>query len=633
MISNEQKREFLFPHDEVRKEQDSILLMANECMENKRNMAIHAPTGIGKTAATLPPALAHVLKHDSEFVLFLTSRNTQHEIVMKTLQKIKDKYGITEGVSIIGKKDMCLKFDEKEIGKNNFYDMCDKTKTKKECVYFENLFDDHSQNGRNASKERMDTSNRMQMQTPIKYLDVLKECKAVELCPYEISMDVAKNSKVVVCDYNYVFNHSIKEKIWGKMNKNMTNAVLLIDEAHNLPDRIRKMASSSLSTLTIKKAISELKKYTKEHEVIDMLEFIQDVFYEKSKKMNKNNYFAEEEIGKSDLVNPIEQKYGFDVVIDQLTEIDEAYSLQNDTLILKNIIHFLESWQAFDTGFARIISIDKNAKNKVTIACKCLDPSIISKDVFSQVKSIIAMSGTFQPLDFYTDILGLENVRQESFKDPFPRENRLNLIIPKTSTVYAKRSMQQWRNIADVLSTIIQNIPGNVQIFFPNYSIKKSVVYCLEPKSAKKIFDEKQGISKKEKDKILENFKSKSGVGAVLTCVSSGNYGEGIDLPGDLLKGVIIVGIPYGFYDTETKATVKYFDEKFNGKGKDYAYNYPTYNRIWQNAGRCIRTETDKGAIIFLGENFSKNMFPKDWEMTISSSNYEEKLKHFFGDS
>jgi len=56
--------EILFPHEKVRKIQDEMLEEVLSSIKNKKNMIIHAPTGIGKTVSVLAPALSYALKND-----------------------------------------------------------------------------------------------------------------------------------------------------------------------------------------------------------------------------------------------------------------------------------------------------------------------------------------------------------------------------------------------------------------------------------------------------------------------------------------------------------------------------------------------------------------------------------------
>jgi len=157
-------------------------------------------------------------------------------------------------------------------------------------------------------------------------------------------------------------------------------------------------------------------------------------------------------------------------------------------------------------------------------------------------------------------------------------------------------------------------------------------IHCLHLTKLLKIIIEKQNLSKEEKEKILEEFKSNKDKGAVLLAVAAGNFGEGIDLPGDFLKGVVIIGLPLEKPDLETKELIDYYEEKY-GKGFDYGYIFPAITKCLQNAGRCIRSETDKGVIIFLDERFAWENYhrclPEDMDFKISKV-YEDRISSFF---
>ena len=152
-------------------------------------------------------------------------------------------------------------------------------------------------------------------------------------------------------------------------------------------------------------------------------------------------------------------------------------------------------------------------------------------------------------------------------------------------------------------------------------------------KCSKSVFYETPNLSKKEKGDLLERFKEYKDYGAVLLSVISGSFGEGIDLPGDLLKGVVIVGLPLEIPDLETKELIDYYQEKY-GKGFDYGYIFPAITKCLQNGGRCIRSETDKGVIIFLDERFAWHNYlrciPLDMGFKISKL-YEDRIMKFFG--
>ena len=139
-------------------------------------------------------------------------------------------------------------------------------------------------------------------------------------------------------------------------------------------------------------------------------------------------------------------------------------------------------------------------------------------------------------------------------------------------------------------------------------------------------------MSKEDKKRFLEKFKAYKGIGAVMMGVTSGSFGEGVDMPGDLLKCVVIVGVPLQKPDLETKELIEYYEDKYN-EGMNYGYIYPAITKSLQNAGRCIRSEKDRGVIVFMDarytwENYAKCL-PSDLNMKITKM-WKERIKEFF---
>jgi DNA excision repair protein ERCC-2 len=112
---------------------------------------------------------------------------------------------------------------------------------------------------------------------------------------------------------------------------------------------------------------------------------------------------------------------------------------------------------------------------------------------------------------------------------------------------------------------------------------------------------------------------------------TGGSFGEGIDLPGKFLNGVVIVGVPLDSPDLETQSLIEYYDKLF-GAGWDYGYIFPAMNRVVQAAGRAIRSESDRGIIVLIDERFTwKNYFkclPIDWKIVVTKEPVE-RIKKF----
>ncbi len=237
----------------------------------------------------------------------------------------------------------------------------------------------------------------------------------------------------------------------------------------------------------------------------------------------------------------------------------------------------------------------------------------------------------------YRDLMGLEEDATEmrEYTSPFPSDNRLNLVVPTVTTKYSKRNREQYKKIAKETSKIVGNTPGNSAVFFPSYSVLRSVVNHLDEEIDKPLLVQERGSSPKERNKLLSRFKSysrKLGNGAVLAGVSGGSYGEGIDLPGQELMSVVIVGVPLKEPDLETEALIDYFEGKY-GRGWEYGYIFPAMTKAIQAAGRCVRNETDKGVIAYLDKRFTwsnySRCFPDELDIEVTEKP-GEKVKRFW---
>lgn len=618
------KNRLFFPYKNIREEQNKLLLNVENALLYKKNLIIHAPTGLGKTVATLSPALSYALKKDLT-ILFLTSRHTQHKIAIDTLKSIKEKFNLDFSVSsIIGKKWMCLISGSDKMYSSDFITFCKKMREEKKCDFYINTRKTQTQFTMKASSLISTLSK-----NPLTTEEIINYSKTELMCPYEISLGIAKNAKVIIADYYYLFNPEIGDNFLQKIGREIEKLIVIVDEAHNLPYRLKDLASEYLSSITIKRAIKEAKRFGYD----STIESLNDIMSSLTNLTEKMQINQEKIVSKNEFMQPLLEKYDYDQLIEDLEFIaDSIRELQKQSYI-GSIARFLRIWQGQDEGFVRIISIKEldNQETYTQLSYRCLDPSVVSRDIINNTYSTILMSGTLLPTYMYKELLGLENCNELIFKDPFPKKNRLNLIIPKTTTKYESRNQEQYKNIAKILNEIIEIIPGNIAIFFPSYFIMEQINEKIDH-NIKITIKEKQNMTKQEKQDFLEEFKSYKDKGAVLLAVASGSFGEGIDLPGDYLKAVIIVGLPLNQPDLETKSLIDYFEKKFK-KGWDYGYLFPAFNKTLQNAGRCIRTETDKGIIIFLDERYAwqnyKRCFPEDWEI-ITTTDYKKIIKDFF---
>ncbi len=607
----------LFPFDEVRPEQNSFMSDVQYAISSGKCLIAHAPTGLGKTAASLSPALEYALKNRLT-VFFLTSRHTQHSIAIETLRRIRKKSGISFSVTdILGKKHMCAQPGIDALHSRQFHEYCKYLRESGMCQFYSNL-----KKGTELSTDArfvVDELKREPAETEL----AMQLGKKHTICPYEAAAIASKDSSVIIADYYYIFNSSIREGFLKKSGKSIEESIIVVDEGHNLPDRMREMLSEQISSFSVERALKEAEKFASEDE-IEFLENLRKAISRLAEGKDRERIIEK---------NELSQFFG-ETNLKRLSQLaDEIREIQKQSYI-GGIVDFINAWkEGDDEGFSRILSIRPGFKSMATISYRCLDPGIESGSVFRTAKSVILMSGTLTPTSMYKEVLGFpEGTLEKSYKNPFPQSNRLSLIVTGTTTQFSKREPKQYEKIAGIIVGSINEIPGNAAVFFPSYDMLNEIYKFIHGNIGKMVFVEHPGISKEEKTKLLSDFKRSYLTGGLLLAVIGGSFYEGIDLPGDLLNGVIIVGLPLGQPDLETKKLIEYYDRKYS-KGWDYGYVFPAFTKAMQSAGRCIRSETDRGVVIFVDDRYTWSRyygcFPRDLNPKITVF-YKDYIREFF---
>ncbi len=613
MLNPERKKELLFPHDAVRPIQDELILSVERALEKKKHLVVHAPTGLGKTAATLAPALSFALKNDLT-VFFLTSRHTQHRIALSTVAEIERRYDITIPVAnLIGKKWMCLQPGVDKMYSGEFMEYCRKLRDDKKCSYYENLKSNNSLSfdAKLAVEQALKTPDSRK-------LKIIGQERGV--CPYEIGVLAAQKSRVIVTDYFYLFNPAIRDVFLSKIGKELESSIIIVDEAHNLPDRIKDLASERISLNVIDRAMQEAEKFEYELPVLSELRAALD--HVSSVVDDDNEAYVERAafLSRISSVDP-----------ERLLKIADVVREEQQRSYIGSVGSFLLAWGGDDEGFSRIVT--KQDANAV-LSYRCLDPGVVAGPVVRSSYNTIFMSGTLSPTVMYAELLDIPlNSEDYTFKSPFPDANRLSLIVPQTTTKYQARGDVMFLEQAKILAKGIDVVPGNSIVFFPSYYLRDKVGAHLQSLTKKTVFFEERGMGKQEREELLLRFDSYKNSGAVILGVMSGSFAEGVDFKGDMLKAVFVVGLPLARPDKETQALIKYYDEKFS-RGWDYGYVFPAFNKILQSAGRAIRSERDRGALVFIDERYAwrtyQRCFPPDWDLRMSVEP-EREIAQFFG--
>ncbi len=626
-------KNLLFPFEKIRRHQDSLIDDTFNTIKNKSNLIVHAPTGLGKTAATLSPALTLAIKYGYT-VFFLTPKHTQHRIAIETLKRINQKYNLEiAAADFIGKQWMCSNDISNEMSSGEFNEYCKDLREQETCFFFNGVWGKKHQLQGKASNLLL----KLKRKNPLHVEELINECKQEECCAYEICSLIGKEAKIIIADYFHIFHPRVKEAFLKRIDKQIENSIIIVDEAHNLPDRLRDILTSRVNSFVLGRAAKEA-SYYKFSELSIGLNYFKDALDELAKS-NLNDK-DEAYVKKEEFIDVLEKYtgYKYEDLKDEIETLAVQVRKDAKRCFSGSIAGFMDHWLGSDIAYTRIIQKQISGKGKkyINLTYRCLDPSISSRDVIQNSIATIAMSGTLTPQVMYRDLLGfpLDKTAMKSYDSPFPEGNRLVLISPEVTTKFTNRTPEEFKKIADLSANIANNVPHNSAVFFPSYFMMNSVKDLFISKIQKKFFVEQQSMTKEQKQQMLDDFKANSKNGAILLGVQGGNFAEGVDLPGNYLQAAIIVGVPLGTPDLETKSLIEFYDYKFN-KGWDYGYIFPAMTRSLQAAGRCIRSSKDRGVIVFLDKRFEwRNYYkciPPDWKPMITKL-AGPKIKRFFAE-
>ncbi len=607
----------LFPHDTIRPVQDSLVIAVAKAVRDRTHLVAHAPTGLGKTAAALAPSIGFALKENLT-VFFLTSRNTQHHIAIETARAIKDRHKVSFGIaSIVGKQHMCSQSGVSGLTSGDFAQYCKSMREDDKCEFYLNAHATPKIASEALTAELVKSS-------PLPAEDVLSRCSSARMCPYEISLAMAQRATLIIADYYYLFHPHIRQAFLARIQKDLGRCIIIVDEGHNLPQRAKDLLTLTLSTRTVRSALKALR----ERQLHGLAGHVEGLGQQLANLGDSVSVGAERIVDKAEFINCVSRIAPYEKLIAEVSVAAETAQDEERTGAIETLASFLDAWRGAGDAFARILQRENDS---ISLTLRCLDPSIATKEVIAQSWCTMLMSGTLIPTRMFRDLLGFPATAPcEEFPSPFPRENRLSLVIPETTTKFSARSDDQYRSIARRVMDISRETPGSAAFFFPSYRIRDAV-YAFCDDMGKDCLLEQPGMPKEEKSALLQRLRGSVLRPAALLAVTAGSFGEGIDLPG-VFQAVTIVGLPLDRPDLETQERIRYYDARY-GKGWDYGYTLPALNKVLQNAGRCIRTERDRGVIIFLDERYAwpryLSCIPQDWQTKITKE-FTQQMRAFF---
>lgn len=577
-----------FPFESYRAGQRKLAGAVYKSIEEGVSLFAKAPTGIGKTISTTYPAVKAIGGGLLQRIYYLTARTTTRAAAEDALKLMASRGLNLHAVTITAKEKICFQ---------------EETRCEKEhCPFADGYYD-------RINGAVMDI---LEHETLMTRSVIEQYARKHMVCPFEFSLDLAYAADMVICDYNYVFDPRISfKRLYGEVRK---RTAILVDEAHNLPDRAREMFSGELTKapfLALQRALKGRNK-----PAFEAAKAVNDWFIAKRKAMADGKPAIAEKERPDELIGLIER---FAEAAEPLLESEGGELLE----MYFAAQQFLRAAKLYDERYTTMVEV---ARNDVSVKLFCLDPAELLKATVKGYRSVVYFSATLTPIGYYMDMLGGgEQDYTLSLSSPFSSE-QLHVSIHPVSTRYQDRA-DSYRPIAEIIHKAAQRKRGNYFVFFPSYAYMNAVHDAyIELMGAEQdsgpaadrpeVLLQQTGMAEEERDAFLAAFQPDGERSLIGFAVMGGIFSEGVDLPGDRLIGVIVVGVGMPQLGLERDTLRNYFQSR--GKnGFTYAYVIPGMNKVLQAGGRLIRSETDSGTLALIDDRYLESgyrqLLPEEW--------------------
>jgi len=598
-----------FPFDTIRPGQKEFMKKALLALNSQEAFFVEAPTGIGKTVSVLYPAIKGLVKNRYDKIFYLTAKEATRGVAESTINQMRRSGLIIRSITLRSKEKMCP-----------FGTECDA----KFCPLAKDYY--------GKLKAALAESLVLDEITPEKITEIALRHG---ICPHEFMLDTMNYCTVVIGDYNHIFSPRVS--MISKEPGNQRIAVL-VDEAHNMIDRGRDMFSASFSLSLIDEMLQDFKGRdtkieTMIHQLRNYFVNIGTCFDSSSSCFKLMEEADEHKVLMTEnweaMRQPPRQLYAklwytisrLSPVLDRLEQGQCRRTSMKFFFEARYFLTVLEHY--FDNAY--ITTASREGK-EITITLNCLDCASKLDYIIRDRLSVIFFSATFTPYEYYRNCLVGPDCDYSSFlrlPSPFPPENLEIMIDSDISTAYKNRSLTQ-DELASRIAECLKDRTGNHMIFFPSFEYLQQIMPRISNElTAKgvtdfKIISQISDMTSIEKEDFLKSFSEPYKGLLIGAAVLGGHFGEGIDLVGDKLTGVVIVGVGLPKITPERQILSNYYSERF-GDGFAFAYRFPGWQKVLQAVGRVIRTETDTGFALLIDSRLANPeytmLFPDHWKI------------------
>jgi DNA excision repair protein ERCC-2 len=566
---DEALRALAFPFEGFRPGQRELAAAVYRCHGAGRHLLAQAPTGIGKTMATLFAALRAAPAQGTRKLFYLTAKTPGRQLALHALQRMKAQP--LRVLELVARDKACEHPDKACHGES--------------CPLARGFYD------------RLPAAREAAAQAGWLDKAALREIALRhEVCPYYLGQDLLRWSDVVVGDFNHFFD--LSAHAWSLTLGDGLRVGLLVDEAHNLIERARLMYSAELRPAAFqavrKGAPAALKK---------TMDRLQRPWSALARLQTQDHTVLPELPGA--FIEALQRHSA--ALSDHLALEPEGANAAGLQDWLFEVQRFLRVAEVFDQHSLVDLTPAPRAAGRArqpVLNIRNLDPGPLLQPRWQAAHSATLFSATLSPMTYVSDLLGLpQDTARLAVPSPFDASQLQVRVTPNLSTRYADRaaSLDQ---LVEVMADQYAQRPGNYLAFFSSFDYLQQALQRLQATNpALPVWAQSRGMGEPEREAFVARFTEDSqGIGFA---VLGGAFGEGIDLPGQRLIGAFIATLGLPQLNPVTEQLRARLQARF-GQGYDYAYLFPGLQKVVQAAGRVIRGPDDEGVVVLMDERFGR---------------------------
>ena len=602
-----------FPHGAMRAGQEEILARAAQVLREPGHLLLQAPTGIGKTAAVLCAALRVAYATDRR-VFFATARTTQQLLAADTLEAMVEQGLFMRAVVLSAREKVCI----------NQRLECHPER----CSYARGHYDRVRQ-GELLERLLKGGVNRPQ--------DLERVARQAHVCPHALARDLVERSDVVVGDYNYVFDPfvALRSCSGGGADRDPSERwFVLVDEAHNLVERARDWLSPALRGARLGAAARHLEALGEQFQPYagllgELQRAVEEAVCGAGGAFADGTAVVELDEGRFHDLRARFDSLLLDYALAMGPQGAAPARLEDPYLrICSDLMRFC---QRLEQAGEESVALHRPDPAGADLRLFCRDPASYLGPCFQQLAGSIAFSATLEPLEHHRRWLGLPpQTERLSLPSPFDPALLQVVVGSRVSTRFRHRERDRLAT-RELVRRVMEAIPGNCAILFPSFAMRDRVVEGMGTQG-RQILLQQPAMEEDERKALLESLERPASQPRVLLGVLGGIFAEGVDLPGEALLGVVIVGPALPPVTPERELIRGWCQERW-GRGFHHAYLVPGMTRVIQAAGRVVRTDQDYGVVVLVGQRFVQHdfarFFPPDWSARRSSAPWEDVASFF----